>query len=62
MNPGLFAKNEKEVQNLIQNIRIYIPDIVMEFVIGKYGKDDEKRKRRKKWKELNCPFRKASEN
>ena len=31
----LFAKNEKELETLIQNFRIYSPDIGMEFGIGK---------------------------
>ena len=31
----VFAKNEKELETLIQTIRIYSKDIAMEFVIEK---------------------------
>ena len=31
----LFAKNEKELETLIQTVRIYSPDIKMEFGIEK---------------------------
>ena len=33
----LFAKNEKELETLINTVRIYSQDIGMEFVIGKCG-------------------------
>ena len=32
-----FAKNEKELEPLIQTIRIYCQDLGMQFCVGKYG-------------------------
>ena len=34
----LFAKNEKELETLIQTMRLYSQDTGMEFVIEKYDK------------------------
>ena len=56
----IFAKNEKDLEKFIQTIKVYRPDIVMEF--GTEKRAMRTMKSRKKWKEQNSQIRKATEH
>ena len=56
----IFAKNEKELETMIQTIRIFSRDKEMEFGIENVA--CLKRKKEKQLKLQNCPIRKTSEN
>ena len=47
----IFGKNEKELETLIQTIRIYSQDIVLEFCIEKCALLIMKSGKGKQWKE-----------
>ena len=50
----LFAKNEKELETLIQTVRIYSQDIGMEFATDKCAVLVMKSANSIWWKESNC--------
>ena len=51
MDNGIFIKNEKELENLIQKIRIYNQDIRKKFSIEERALLIIKSGNRKQWKE-----------